>query len=169
VISASGIALASALWCLAALLGLGHISKCLPLSAGAFRLVLGLLLLILAARNLLRSPTPPPPALGGRELAGHFLVTVLVVGANPITLVTVVALLAAFGLGKRQWDVAAAGELAFAVFVGGVLLWVFIAGLFVWLRDRFANEATARVSQLLSFCALALGVAYVLSAVRTFR
>lgn len=164
VISAGGMALASALWCLAAVQGLGLLSRHLPLSASWFRLALGLVLVGLALKNLVRPPAATARLSGGGELASQFLVTLLLVLANPLTPVTVAALLAAFGLGQASLKPTIACGLAFAVFVGGVALWVFLTCLLTSLRGRMGEGAASRLNRFVCLFALMLGMMYVVSA-----
>ena len=95
--------------------------------------------------------------------------TLALVLPNPLTLVTVAALLAAFGLGQTRMQWVAGTELAFAVFLGGVSLWLVLARVLTSLRDRIGADAAARVNQFVCFFALGLGIVYVASAAWTIR
>ena len=165
IVSASGMALASALWCLAVVQGLRQAARYLPLDAGAFRLLLGLVLAGLAAKNLLRKPGPAPQALRTGELAGQFTMSFILVLANPLTPATVLALLAAFGLARERLVLGIAAELAGAVLVGGVALWVAIGVLVLWWQRRFRGKVAGAMGLAFSYCALALGISYILAAI----
>lgn len=165
IISASAIALASAVWCVIALQGFGLLAGELPLNAASFRLVLGLILTALAIRNLVRSPAAAPRDLGASELATHFVATLLLVTFNPLTLVTVAALLAAFGIGQQRLDFLETAELAVIVLLGGLALWLGLAAGLAWLSSKFGARITTRVQRPLNYFALALGVVWIFLAI----
>jgi putative LysE/RhtB family amino acid efflux pump len=169
VISASGIALASSVWCLAVVQGLRGLAKYLPLGMGPFRFLLGLILATIATRNLMRQSGPVRKPPTSRELAGQFGATFVLVLANPLTPITVLAVMAVFGLATARIGLIESVGLACSVFAGGMSLWLAIAGLMVWGGRRFPRETSFPARRIISLCALVLGLAYVVSGIWAFR
>jgi threonine/homoserine/homoserine lactone efflux protein len=163
--TASAIALASGLWCVVALLGLKELSDKITLGGPAFRIVLGGFLVVVAVKNLRRPGVAGAVAVNHRKLAGDFLFTFLIVSCNPITLVTVTALLAAFGLARVKLNPAGVCGLSLAVFAGGVGFWLILSWALASLRARLGDRVAGGLSRSCSVALLILGLAYLVSAI----
>jgi putative LysE/RhtB family amino acid efflux pump len=159
--SALGIALGAASWCLVVMLGLGWLTERVNLNSAVVRLLLGGFLIFVAVRNLRRAEAGPVSDANSRQMAGQFGSTLLFVLSNPATVVTVTAVMAAFGVGRVRLDFMAACGLSLAVFAGGVMLWLVLARVLVLLRRRLGEDTTRRVRRAISWFALALGAGYV--------
>lgn len=162
--SASAIALASGLWCVVALLGLKELSDKFTSGAPVFRFVLGGFLVGVAVKNLCRPSPVGGATANNRRLAGDFLFTFLMVSCNPITLVTVTALLAAFGLARVKLNPAGVCGLSLAVFTGGVGFWLILSWALASVRTRLGKRAAGWLARGCSGVLLILGLACLISA-----
>jgi hypothetical protein len=81
---------------------------------------------------------------------------------NPITFVTMTAVLAILGGVEAKLDARELASLAAAAFVGGMTVWFCITHGIALMRDRLGQSGGARVSEALNYCILLLGVIYVI-------
>lgn len=163
VASACGIILGTALWCVVVVQGLGWLEEHFNFSGVEVRLVVGIFLVFVAVRNLRRAETVTVVDAGSRQMAGQFFSTLAFSLPNPITIVTVTAVLAAFGIGGTRLGFGEACVFAVAVFIGGVMLWLLLARVLTLLRHRLGEHATRKVRRALSWLTLVVGVGYLLS------
>jgi len=163
VASATGIILGTALWCVVAVQGLGWLAERVNLSGVGIRLVLGSFLIFVAVRNLRHANDAPATDAGSRQMAGQFCSTFLISLPNPVTVITVTAVLAAFGIGGTRLGLGEACVFSVAVFAGGMTLWLLLARVLMSLRRRLGEDTTRRVRRALSWLTLVLGIGYLVS------
>lgn len=160
--SASGLTVALALWCVVAVQGLALVTGFVAGREWLFRLGLGALLVAAGLHGLLsaRSVAPPVPRGDTGTLAAHFTSSFLGVVLNPVTFVTLTAVLAVLKVVRGQVSLGAAAELAIAVFLGGMAFWVMFTHGLVALRRHLGDATCGRISLALSACVLLLGCGY---------
>ena len=96
------------------------------------------------------------------SLAGQFGSSFLGVLLNPITFVTMTAVLAIFGGIQANLGTHNLASMAGAAFVGGMLVWLFITHGIALMRLRLGQRGGARLHKALNYCILLLGVAYMI-------
>jgi len=163
VASASGIVMGTALWCVIVVQGLGWLAERVNLSGVGVRLALGGFLIFVAVRNLRRVDAVPVADAGSGQMFGQFCSTMLYSLPNPVTVVTVTAVLAVFGLGSTRLGLGEAWLFSLAVLIGGLVLWLVLARVLTRLRRRLGEDTTRQVRRVLSWCTLVLGTGYLVS------
>lgn len=161
-VSATGLTLAAAFWCVVAAQGLsvvarffsGHETACM-VALGVFLTLAGLSGLIKGQRQARVSASN-----GYGTLASHFLTSLVGVLLNPITFVTMTAVLAILGGVQKHPGFQGLTWLAAAVFMGGMILWLGITQGVTLLRNRLGEEGGLRISQVLNGCIVVLGIVY---------
>lgn len=164
-VSASGLAVAAALWCLIAVKSLGLVADKLSLESNVFKLGLGLFLVAAAVGGWARGHRPKNLRIGKGGMVGQFLSSLVVVMTNPITLVTLTAVLAVLGVVRVDLGVRGGLALMAAVFFGGMTLWVVVAQLLNLLRHRLGPAGCARINWSLNLVIFLMGVGYLLASV----
>lgn len=163
VASAAGIVLGTAVWCVIIVQGLSWLAERVNLNGIGIRLALGAFLIVVAVRNLRRREGAPVVDAGSRQMAGQFCSTLAFSLPNPITVITVTAVLAAFGIGGTKLSFGEACLFSVAVFAGGVMFWLILARLLTSLRRRLGEDTTRRVRRTLSWVTLFMGFGYLAS------
>lgn len=161
-VSACGLTLAAAFWCVVAAQGLSQVAdlvagreKVFTAGLGVFLCAAGILGL---ARGHRQAGPLAPNALG--SLASQFVSSLLGVVFNPVTFVTMTAVLAILGGVGGQLSVQRMLGLAGAVFLGGMTVWVCLTQGVVTMRNRLGERGGAWISNALNCCILAVGIVY---------
>jgi threonine/homoserine/homoserine lactone efflux protein len=162
-VSASGLTLAAALWCVAAAQGLsafagflaGRKTVCM-IALGGFLVVAGAIGLVQGRRRI---ESPPVSSYG--TLAGHFFTSLAGVLFNPITFLTMTAVLAILGGSREGSGFGGMAWLAVAVFAGGMSVWLALTQGVTLMRDRLGKNGGLRVSLVLNGGILLLGIIYI--------
>ncbi len=161
---ASGLALAAAIWCVAAAQGLSVLSQLMVgwetiamIALGGFLVVAGITGLVRGRRQMRGASAP-----SGGTLAGHFLTSLAGVLFNPITFVTMTAVLAIFGGSHRNYGVGGMASLAVAVFSGGMTVWLALTQGVALMRERLGESGGGRISLVLNGGVLLLGIVYII-------
>lgn len=162
-VSACGLTLAAAFWCVVAAQGLSSVEALIAGHETIFTLALGIFLLVAGAAGLARGgyPVAPLPRNAFGSLAGQFASSLLGVALNPITFVTMTAVLAILGGVGVRLGVNGMVGLAGAAFAGGMTVWLCITQGIVFMRDRLGVGGGAWISRTLNGCLLVLGVVYI--------
>ena len=161
-----GAALADTIYGMMAAFGLTAVTTALMSAQDWLRIAGGFFLLYLGVQ-ILRSRPPeassePPTDAGSlfRACGSTFLLTV----ANPLTVVTFLALFAGMGLGAGKSDFQTSLLVVLGVFIGSALWWVILSGGVRVLRDRirpammvWVNRASGAAILLLAIFALFAG------------
>ncbi|MCU0770235.1 MAG: hypothetical protein MUE94_00500 [Verrucomicrobia bacterium] len=96
------------------------------------------------------------------SLAAQFVSSLLGVILNPVTLVTMTAVLAVLGGVQARLGVEGMAGLAVAVFLGGMTLWLGITQGVAFMGARLGESGGERLGRILNGCILALGVVYLI-------
>jgi threonine/homoserine/homoserine lactone efflux protein len=137
-VSGLGAATADALYGAVAAFGLTAVSAALAGNQAWLRLVGGAFLLYLGLGTLWARPPERVATANGRGLAGSYASTLALTLANPMTILSFVAVFASLGLGSMVRGAAGAVFLVLGVFSGSVAWWFILAGAVACLRARLA-------------------------------
>lgn len=159
-----GAALADTIYGVIAAYGISFLAAMLFENEFWFRLVGGLLLLVLAAKTFFSGPADMrAPSSNG--LASDFLSALVVTGTNPITVV-------AFGVVFTTIGVATAGEryswaeaLIAGVFVGSALWWGVLTGIAALFRSTLNGSGLRWINRISAGVILLCGVLILISAI----
>jgi threonine/homoserine/homoserine lactone efflux protein len=99
----------------------------------------GVFLIFLGARTLWTKPPEPAPAPARASLLSAYLSTGLLTLANPMTILSFVAVFAGLGLGSAP-GYAAAVALVSGIFAGSALWWLTLSGLVATLRAQLIGR-----------------------------
>ena len=162
--SATGLTLAASFWCVVAAQGLSVVSQLFVGRESLAQVLLGLFLIsagtagLLRGRDQLRVSSSRPNG----TLTSHFVTSLMGVILNPVTFVTMTAVLAVMGGVQRNPGVQGLTWLGVAVFVGGMTLWLIITQGIAVLRCHLGERSGLRLNQVLNCCILLLGVVYLI-------
>jgi threonine/homoserine/homoserine lactone efflux protein len=155
--SGMGAATADAAYGAVAGFGLTAVSGFLVRSQSWLALAGGAFLCVLGVRTFLTEPaTEPAGAQGGRFL-GAYASTFLLTLANPATILSFVAVFAAFGLGASV-GYAAAASMVLGVFLGSALWWLALCGGIGLARARIGPRALRLVNHVSGVVLVAFGL-----------
>lgn len=146
--SGMGAASADVIYGFIAAFGLTFISHFLFQYHFWFRLAGGILLCFIGARTFLQQPQNVEARRTGRKYAGLFTSTFFLTLTNPMTILSLGAVFAGFGLAGTRGSVLSAGILVLAVFLGSALWWLFLIGLFTLLKDRIGEQQVRWINRL---------------------
>jgi threonine/homoserine/homoserine lactone efflux protein len=135
-LSGLGAATADALYGAVAAFGLSAVSAALVGNHAWLRLLGGAFLVYLGLRTLFARPPERVAAANGRGLAGAYISTLALTLANPMTILSFVAVFAGLGLGSIDAGAEGAMLLVLGVFLGSVAWWFILAGAVACLRTR---------------------------------
>jgi threonine/homoserine/homoserine lactone efflux protein len=177
-LSGLGAAFGDALYGAVAAFGISWVAAWINNHQTVLRVVGGIVLLILAARTIMRRPRTRAAAGAGdndtantgihtESLFQDFVSTFLLAVSNPITLLTFAGLLAMLGVTHAGESVEHAGWLIAGVFLGSAVWWMALsmtAGCFRGLIDGTYDRWVTRISAtiLIAFAVYALGTAFFL-------
>lgn len=162
--SACGLTVAAALWCVVAAQGLSAMAEVVAGNQTLFTIGLGLFLVAAGVAGLARGrrQVEPVSSRAYGSLVAQFVSSLLGVLFNPITFVTMTAVLAILGGVEAKPGSQGLASLGAAVFVGGMTVWFCITQSIALMRDRLGQSGGARLSKALNYCILLLGVIYVI-------
>jgi threonine/homoserine/homoserine lactone efflux protein len=163
--SAAGLTVALALWCVVAMQGLALVTGFVLGKEWLLRAGLGFFLMAAGLQGVLNARRIAARVLATDTgtLAAHFTSSFLGVALNPVTFVTLTAVLAVLKVVRGRIPLVVAAELAVAVFLGGMAFWVVLTHALVALRRHLGEHSCARISFALSAGVLVLGCGYLAS------
>jgi threonine/homoserine/homoserine lactone efflux protein len=162
--SACGLTLASAFWCVVAAQGLSRVTRLVAGHEMMLTVGLGLFLVAVGIWGMTRCGRTVEMGSGNDygSLAAQFVSSLLGVILNPVTLVTMTAVLAVLGGVQARLGVEGMAGLAVAVFLGGMTLWLGITQGVAFMGARLGESGGERLGRILNGCILALGVVYLI-------
>lgn len=109
--------------------------------------------------QMLRATPPPPTARAdtSRQAAGAFLSIFLLTMANPMTILSFVAVFAGLAGGQSTGPLGAVTMVA-GVFAGSALWWLTLAGGVAWLRERMDARVMRGINLLAGALVLGFGL-----------
>ncbi len=162
-ISGFGIATADALAAGIAAFGISLVSSFLVDHQESLRFFGGLFLCYLGYKIFVTKPGQGSSPNNVNGLFGAYLTTLLLTLSNPVTLLSLIAIYAGFGLESLSGHYFPAAMLTFGVFIGSSLWWVALfVGMAVF-RSRFNIKILAWVHRLSGAIIGAFGIVVILS------
>lgn len=161
--SGLGAATADAIYGGIAGFGLTTVSTALIGGERWLRLGGGLLLLVLGARTALSRPASGAAGATGEGLLGAYTSTLALTLANPLTILSFVAVFAGLGLGGGTAGHGAALTLVLGVFLGSALWWLILSGGAGVFRQRLSVGALTWVNRVAGAGIASFGAAAILS------
>lgn len=167
--SGLGIATADGIYAAVAAFGLTAISGLLLREARWVQLAGGVAIVLLGLQSLLRTETAAGPPEKLRPLpaglVGAYASCLGLTLANPPTILSFVAVMAAFGIGTTAGGRPAA-LVVLGVLLGSAAWWAVLTGLIARARARLGVRARTWISRLAGLLLVALGVFSVVAALR---
>lgn len=160
-----GTALADALYALLAAMGFAAFAGLLEQIDLPLRLAGGAFMLWLGWKSLTPGPARAAPGVSARDLLGTVTATFLLTIANPMTILSFVALFAGLGLATTSGATAALPVVA-GVFAGSMLWWALLSGGVALVQNRLPASFSLWVSRLSGLVLIGFGVWAVVSAFR---
>ncbi len=168
VASGLGAAVADTVFGAVAAFGVASVMTFLVRWEGVLCLVGGAILLLLGWRGLV---TPPPPAdevrRGGVGLLGAFVSTFGMTIANPMTVLSFIAVFAALGAGVSGLE--AATVLVAGVFLGSAAWWLGLSGVVTAIRHALSERTLLTINRVAAVAILAFGAWALLRAAQILR
>ncbi len=162
--SGLGAATADAIYGFVAAFGLTIVSNLIVEHQSELRAVGGLLLCILGVRTYLADPRRDSPVKkSGRVYAGMYTSTFFLTLTNPLTIFSLAAVFAGFGLAETRGSLLSAMVLIAGVFLGSGLWWLILIGAVSLFRNRFDNRMLEWVNKIAGIVIGGSGVLALLS------
>lgn len=158
-----GAALADTVYGLIAAYGVSFLADLMLDHQFWFRLVGGLLLLVLALKTALSGPAEAKNG-GSDDLLGDFLSALVVTGTNPVTIVAFGAVFATVGVVAAGASFDWIEALVVGVFLGSVLWWATLTGIAGLFRTAINQSGLRWVNRVSAAVILLCGVVILISA-----
>ena len=160
-----GAAVADALYAGVGAFGLTFISSFLAGYSLWTKLVGGMFLCYLGVGTFHAGPGGSGGGASKIRYVGAFFSTVLLTLANPVTILSFMAIFVSLGLGTDGGDYAAAGIVVSGVFLGSALWWVILSGGMALLRHRLPTEAMKWINRGSGVLLFGFGATAILSSI----
>lgn len=157
-ITGLGAALADAVYGALGAFGLTLITTWLVNSEGWLRIVGGLFLCWLGIRTLLAKPAERAASLSAATRLAAFVTTFALTLTNPLTILSFIAVFAAWGVANDSNDPLAALTVVSGVFIGSALWWLALSGGVSLLRHRITPTVLLWINRLSGVIVLAFGL-----------
>lgn len=155
-----GVALADGLYCALVGFGAASLSELLLAYDRPLGLAGGLGLILLGLRPLLR-PRPSDAAPGRTLRGGTFVSAFLLTMANPLTIVTFVAVFAGLGLVERAATSGDAAIVIAGVFFGSLAWWICLSLAVAWISHRLPESVIAWINRISGVVLIGFGLAFI--------
>jgi threonine/homoserine/homoserine lactone efflux protein len=155
IISGLGVATADSFYAAITVLGLTVISGLIIAQHYLFRLLAGIILILIGIRVFMSVPTGVSAKSEHETYLKDYLSMVAIAIANPLTLVFFVVILPGFGVGIQGTTFLPAAEFVAGVFFGSMIWWVILCGSVGSVRSRISVKNLGlinRISGLLISC-----------------
>lgn len=153
--SGLGAAVADTLFGAIAAFGVASVMAFLIRWEGLISLVGGAILLGIGVRNLLSAPPADDGRGAGLGVFGAFASTFGLTLANPMTVLSFLAVFAALGAGVQGFT--AASILVAGVFLGSAAWWLGLSGTVIAIRHSLSEQALVRINRGAAIAILAFG------------
>lgn len=159
IVSGMGAATADLLCGLIAALGLSAVTTLIDTHRGALQLVGGLFMVVLGVNTFrAKDPATAKRPLHERNYFLAYLFTFLLTLSNPLTLLGLVAIVAAFnvgGPGQTHFETVTLGG---GIFLGSALWWVFLCSIAGWLGRKLGNRTLHVINMVAGALILGFGL-----------
>lgn len=159
VVSGLGAATADLLCGLVAALGLSAITAAIEAHHGSLQLVGGLFLVVLGTVTIrAKDPTAAKRPLHERNLFLAYVFTFLLTLSNPLTLLAMVGIVAASGVGGPGHNAIETVVLGGGIFFGSSLWWLVLCGIAGWLGQKLGNRTLHAINVIAGLLILGFGL-----------
>nr|WP_319377037.1 LysE family transporter [uncultured Methanoregula sp.] len=156
--SGLGVATADSLYAAVVFLGLTLISGMITAHQSLFRLIAGVVLLLVGAKVFLSLPPEATAKPGQETVLKDYLTTVAIGIANPLTIIFFLAILPAFGVVFQGASYILAAEFVAGVFCGSTLWWILLCGTIGSFRSRLSQKSLKRINQFSGVMIFCIGI-----------
>ncbi len=160
-LSGMGASTADVLYGFIAAFGLTFISDFLHSNQFWIRLAGGALLCFLGIKTYIEKPEGKaylPELNEKKRMAVIYTSTFLLTLTNPMTIFSLAAVFAGFGISGTRGSVLSAGVLILGVFLGSMLWWLFLVGLFSLFKRRFKKRELRWINRIAGVIITASGL-----------
>lgn len=141
ILSGLGAATADLLCGLVAALGVSAVTTLIDTHRGALQLIGGIFMVVLGVNTFrAKDPAAAKRPLHERNLFLAYLFTLLLTLSNPLTLLGLIGILAAFNIGGPDQTHLETVVLSSGIFIGSALWWVFLCNIAGWLGHKLGNH-----------------------------
>lgn len=148
IVSGIGIATADSFYAAVVFLGLTLISGMILTHQSLFRLIAGLVLLLIGIMVFVSSPPEAKARPEQESYLRDFLTTLAIGIANPLTILFFLAILPAFGVVFQGASPVLAAEFIAGVFCGSTLWWVLLCGSVGSFRSRMSIDSLKKINKI---------------------
>jgi len=165
-LSGIGAATADVIYGFIAAFGLQFVSDILQTYQTWFRLAGGALLLVLGIKTFVEKPERKIrlSILRKKRHTGMYASTFFFTLTNPITILSLTAVFAAFGVAGTRGGVVAALVLILGVFLGSAFWWLFFVGVFSVFKRRFKRRELEEINRIAGLIITGFGALALVSA-----
>jgi threonine/homoserine/homoserine lactone efflux protein len=159
--SGLGAATADVIYGFIAAFGVTFISDILSSHQFWLRLVGGALLCVIGIRTFIEKPEKKillPMLRKKKRHAGMYTSTFFLTLTNPMTIITLAAVFAGVGLVGARGNMLSALTLVLGVFLGSVLWWLFLVGVFSVFKRRFSHQEMKWINRVAGLIIASFGV-----------
>ncbi|MFA4860122.1 LysE family translocator [Methanoregula sp.] len=148
IVSGIGIATADSFYAAVVFLGLTLISGMILTHQSLFRLIAGLVLLLIGIMVFVSAPPEAKARPEQESYLKDFLTTLAIGIANPLTIIFFLAILPAFGVVFQGASQVLAAEFVAGVFCGSTLWWILLCGSVGSFRSRMSIDSLKKINKI---------------------
>jgi threonine/homoserine/homoserine lactone efflux protein len=156
--SGLGVATADSLYAAVVFLGLTLISGMIIAHQSLFRLIAGVVLLVVGVKVFLSLPPEATARPEQETYLRDYLTTVAIGIANPLTVIFFLAILPAFGVVFEGASHIRAAEFVAGVFFGSTIWWIILCGIIGSFRSRLSSRNLKRINQFSGIMIFCIGI-----------
>jgi len=157
IVSGLGIATADSFYAAVVFLGLTLISGMIIAQQSLFRIIAGLVLLLIGVMVFFSTPPETKARPEQESYIRDFLTTLAIGIANPLTIIFFLAILPAFGVVFQGASQILAAEFVAGVFCGSTLWWVLLCGSIGSFRSRLSRDNLKQINKISGIIIICIG------------
>jgi threonine/homoserine/homoserine lactone efflux protein len=147
IVSGLGIATADSFYAAVVFFGLTAVSGLIIGHQSLFRLMAGIVLIVIGIRVFLSIPAAVSPGDGQEPYLRDYLSMLAITIANPLTIIFFITILPGFGVVAQGTELIAALPFVAGVFLGSVLWWIILCGSVGSVRSRLSTGNLRRINR----------------------
>jgi len=148
IVSGIGIATADSFYAAVVFLGLTIISGMIITQQVLFRVIAGIVLLIIGVKVFFAAPPEAKARPEHESYVRDYLTTVAIGIANPLTIIFFIAILPSFGVVFQGASQVLAAEFVAGVFCGSTLWWIVLCGSIGTFRSRLSPDNLRQINKI---------------------
>jgi threonine/homoserine/homoserine lactone efflux protein len=138
IVSGLGVATSDSFYAVVAFLGLTAVSGLIIGHQTVFRLVAGVVLILIGIRVFLSVPAEVSPGRDPEPYLKDYLSMVAITAVNPLTIIFYITILPGFGVVAQGTSLIAALPFVTGIFIGSAIWWVILCGSLGSVRSRLS-------------------------------